>query len=313
VAEASLQETWEMNMAGNNQGNIGRQVSRRKVLRVMAGSGAGLMAGGVGTSGRERAAGAGRIRQSIAYWCVQKYWSIEKTCQVARELGCRSVELVEPKDWATLKKYGLVCAIANSHWFDKGMNNPQYHEMCLGKLRESIEACGDAGFPNVITFTGLAEGIGPEEGIRNCVAGYKKIMSYAEKQKVNLCLEVLNSRVAVDMVGVPGYQGDHTDYCMKIVRQVGSPRMKLLFDIFHVQIMDGDIIARIRQYKDYIGHYHTAGNPGRRELDDRQEINYRPIMEEIARSGYSGYVGHEFIPTRDPLEGLRQAVTLCDV
>jgi hydroxypyruvate isomerase len=272
-----------------------------------------MMASGVKTSGRERGAGTGRIKQSIAYWCVQKYWSIERTCQVARELGCRSVELVEPKDWPTLKKYGLVCAIANSHWFDKGMNNPQYHEMCLSKLREALAACGDAGFPNVITFTGLAAGIGPEEGLKNCVAGYKKIMSYAEKQKVNVCLEVLNSRVAVEMVGVPGYQGDHTDYCMQIVQQVGSPRMKLLFDIFHVQIMDGDLIARIRQYQDYIGHYHTAGNPGRRELDEQQEINYRPIMEEIARTGYSGYVGHEFIPTRDPLEGLRQAVALCDV
>jgi hydroxypyruvate isomerase len=271
------------------------------------------MASGAGTCGRERAGGTGRIKQSIAYWCMQKYWSLEKTCQVARDLGCRSVELVEPKDWPTLKKYGLVCALANSHWFDKGMNNPQYHEMCLGKLRESIAACADAGFPNVITFTGLAEGIGPEEGLKNCVAGYKKIMSYAEKQKVNICLEVLNRRVAVEMVGVPGYQGDHTDYCMKIVQQVGSPRMKLLFDIFHVQIMDGDLIARIRQYKDYIGHYHTAGNPGRHELDDHQEINYRPIMEEIARTGYGGYVGHEFIPTRDPLEGLQQAVALCNV
>ncbi len=300
-------------MAMNDQGNVGRQVKRRKVLGAMGSSGLALLTGGVGTCGGEQTTNKGRIRQSIAYWCVQKYWSIEKTCQVARELGCRSVELVEPKDWPTLKKYGLVCAIANRHWFDRGMNNPQYHELCLGKLRESIEACGEAGFPNVITFTGLAEGIGAEEGIRNCVAGYRKIMSYAEKRKVNLCLEVLNSRVAVDMVGVPGYQGDHTDYCMKIVQQVGSPRMKLLFDIFHVQIMDGDIIARIRQYKDYIGHYHTAGNPGRRELDDRQEINYRPIMEEIARSGYTGYVGHEFIPTRDPLEGLRQAVTRCDV
>ncbi len=300
-------------MERNDRGSVGRPISRRKVLGAMAGSGTGLLAGGVTTHGGERGAGAGRIKQSIAYWCVQKYWSIEKTCQVAQELGCRSVELVEPKDWPALKKYGLVCAIANSHWFDKGMNNPQYHEMCLGKLREAIAACGDAGFPNVITFTGLAEGIGPEEGLKNCVAGYKKIMSYAEKQKVNLCLEVLNSRVAVEMVGVPGYQGDHTDYCMKIVQQVGSSRMKLLFDIFHVQIMDGDIIARIRQYKDYIGHYHTAGNPGRRELDDRQEINYRPVMEEIARTDYTGYVGHEFIPTRDPQEGLRQAVTLCDV
>jgi hydroxypyruvate isomerase len=302
-----------MNMGINDQGNIGRPVSRRKVLRVMAGSGAAMMAGGVGASGRERAAGAGRIKQSIAYWCVQKYWSIERTCQVARDLGCRSVELVEPKDWPTLKKYGLVCAIANSHWFDKGMNNPQYHEMCLDKLREAIEACADAGFPNVITFTGLAEGIGPEEGLKNCVAGYKKIVSYAEKQKVNLCLEVLNSRVPVDMVGVPGYQGNHADYCMKIVQQVGSPRMKLLFDVFHVQIMDGDVIARIRKYAEYIGHVHTAGNPGRHELDDKQEINYRAVFRALADAGYAGYVGHEFIPTRDPLQGLKEAVALCTV
>jgi len=255
----------------------------------------------------------GRLNQSIAYWCFSKYWDIEKTCRIALQLGCKSIELVEPKDWPTLRKHGLVCALANSHWFEKGMNNPKYHEMCLSKIREGIDACADFGFPNVITFTGLAEDIGPDEGIRNCVAGYKKIIGYAEKRKVNICLEILNSRVPVEMVGVPGYQGDHTDYCMEIVRQVGSSRMKLLFDIFHVQIMDGDIISRIRQYEEYIGHYHTAGNPGRHELDDTQEINYRPIMQAIAETGFTGYIGHEFIPTRDPLEGLSEAVTLCDV
>ncbi len=145
MTEANNRITWEMNTRINNQGDARRQVTRRKVLRVISGSGAAVMAGGVGASGGERAGGAGRIKQSIAYWCVQKYWSLEKTCQVARDLGCRSVELVEPKDWPTLKKYGMVCAIANSHWFDKGRNNPQYHEMCLGKLRESIDACGGRG------------------------------------------------------------------------------------------------------------------------------------------------------------------------
>jgi len=126
--------------------------------------------------------------------------------------------------------------------------------MCLAKMREAIDACAEFGFPNVITFTGLAGGIAPDEGARNCVAGYKRIAGYAEKKKVNLCLEILNSRVPIEMVGVPGYQGDHTDYCMEIIKKVSSPRMKLLFDIFHVQIMDGDIIARIREYQDYIGH-----------------------------------------------------------
>ncbi|MBC8872701.1 MAG: TIM barrel protein [Planctomycetes bacterium] len=308
-----------MDKTDRSNGRTARQVSRRDVLRCAATAGPALIGtGGLGSCVRageraETGAKNGRLNQSIVHWCFAKYWDVEKTCQIAKQLGCKSVELVEPKYWPMLKRHGLVCAIAGSHWFDKGMNNPKYHEMCLAKLREAIDACADFGFPNVITFTGLAEDIPADEGAKNCVAGYKKIVGYAEKMKVNICLEILNSRVPIEMVGVPGYQGDHTDYCMDIVKQVGSPRMKLLFDVFHVQIMDGDIISRIRQYKDYIGHYHTAGNPGRRELDDTQEINYRPVMKAIADTGFSGYIGHEFIPTRDPLKGLSEAVTLCTV
>ena len=289
------------------------------MLQIAAGMGAAsaaaltLPACAVVNKRVERAATKGRIKQSICYWCFEKHWDVEKTCRIAKQLGCKSVELVEPKHWPMLKEYGLVCAIASSHGFDKGMNNPKYHEMCIQKMRESIEVCAEYGFPNVITFTGFREDVPDDVGLENCVKGYKKIIGYAEKKKVNLCLEVLNSRVDVEMKGHPGYQGDHTDYCMEIVKQVGSPRMKLLFDIYHVQIMDGDIIRRIRQYKDYIGHYHTAGNPGRGEIDDTQEINYKPIMQEIVRTGYTGYVGQEFIPTRDPLKSLTEAVVLCDV
>lgn len=295
------------------------QFSRRSLLSRVTGAGAALTAAsGLSSCARmskqaTETADGGRLNQSIAYWCFEKYWDLETTCGIARQLGCKSIELVDPAQWPLLKKHGLVCALANSHWFDKGMNDPENHAMCLGKIRESIDACAEFGFPNVITFTGLAGDISPEDGIRNCVAGYKQIMAHAESKRVNVCLEILNSRVPVEMVGVPGYQGDHTDYCMEIVRRVDSPRMKLLFDIFHVQIMDGDVIARIRQYRDYIGHYHTAGNPGRHELDDRQEINYRPIMEAIAETGFTGYIGHEFMPTRDPLEGLREAVAVCSV
>jgi len=255
----------------------------------------------------------GRLNHSIVHWCFAKYWDVEKACQVARQLGCSSVELVDPIHWPMLKKNGLVCALAGSHWFDKGMNNPEHHEMCLAKMRTAIDACADFGFPNVITFTGLANGISPDDGVKNCVAGYKKIVGYAERKRVNICLEILNSRVPIEMVGVPGYQGDHTDYCMDIVKQVGSSRMKLLFDVFHVQIMDGDLISRIREYKDYIAHYHTAGNPGRHELDETQEINYRAVMQAIADTGFEGHIGHEFIPTRDPLAGLRQAIAECTV
>lgn len=304
-----------MRSDGENASGASPSLTRRDLWRT-AGVGAALMTLSACVPGQERSgpvATRGRIRQSIAYWCVEKYWSVEQTCRVVKDLGCHSVELVEPKDWPTLKKYGLICAIHSSHGFDQGMNNPKYQPACLAKLRESIDACAEYGFPNVITFTGFREDIPDDVGLRNCVAGYKKIVGHAEAKGVNLCLEMLNSRVGAEMKGHPGYQGDHTEYCMEIIRQVGSPRMKLLFDIYHVQIMDGDIIARIRQYKDYIGHYHTAGNPGRCEIDDRQEINFKPIMEEIARTGYAGYVGQEFIPTGDPLEGLRQAVALCDV
>ena len=308
-----------MNKSNPQDNSVRTCVSRRSMLqmvaRIGAASAAALTFGSCVAVNKQnkQAATRGRINQSIAYWCFEKYWDIEQTCRIAKQLGCKSVELVEPKNWPTLQKYGLVCAIANSHGFDKGMNNPDYHDMCLQKLRDSIDACSEYGFPNVITFTGFRENISDDMGIKNCVKGYKQIIGYAEKKNVNLCLEVLNSRVNIEMKGHPGYQGDHTDYCMEIVRQVGSPRMKLLFDIYHVQIMDGDIIPRIRQYKDYIGHYHTAGNPGRCEIDNRQEINYRPIMEEIARTGYRGYVGQEFVPTGDPLKSLEQAVTLCDV
>jgi len=299
---------------------VHEHISRRKMLQIAAGIGAAGAAALTVPSCAERTKTAvtkGRVNQSIVHWCFAKYWDVEKACQIAKQLGCKSVELVEPKDWATLKKYGLVCAITPNGMpdppFVKGMNNPEYQPMCIEKMRKAIDASSAAGFPNVITFTGSAGDISAEDGIKNCVNGYKKIIGYAEEKKVNLCLEILNSRVDIEMKGHPDYQGDHTDYCIEIIKQVGSPRMKLLFDIYHVQVMDGDIIARIRQYKDYIGHYHTAGNPGRGELDDKQEINYKPIMEEIVRTGYTGYVGQEFIPTRDPLEGLAEAVVLCDV
>lgn len=286
-------------------------VSRRRALQVAAGVGAGAFLGAVRAEGP--VAKKQRIKQSLVQWCYKKYWNIDEMCQQAKRLGCLSVELVDPADWPTLKKHGLVCAIAGSHWFDKGMNNPKYHEMCIEKMKKAIDACADAGFPNVITFTGFREGLPDDQGAKNCVEGYKKVVGYAEEKKVTLCLEMLNSRVTEEMKGHPGYQGDHTDYCVDIIKKVGSPGLKLLFDVYHVQIMDGDVIRRIKQHAEHIGHVHTAGNPGRAELDDKQEINYRPIMKALVEAGYKGYVGQEFIPTRDPAKGLEQAVALCDI
>lgn len=300
------------------------QTSRRSMLKGASGA---LAVGAValGTPLAPAAAQApgsavkkGRIKQSIVHWCFEKYWDIPRTVEVARELGCVSIELIDPKHFPTLVKNGIGCAIGQIDMapdppFARGFNNPRYHERVIKATRDAIDACAEHGFRRVITFTGFAEEIPADVGARNCVEGYRKILPYAEKKGVTLCLEMLNSRDATSMKGHPGYQGDHTDYCVDIINRVGSPNLKLLFDIYHVQIMDGDIIRRIRQLRDTIGHVHTAGNPGRGELDDKQEIAYRPIMEALVEIGYQGYVGQEFIPTRDPLVGLRQAVTLCDV
>jgi hydroxypyruvate isomerase len=291
------------------------RISRRRLLQSATGAAVSGLALGSNAlaADEEPAAKKQRIKQSLVWWCYKKYWDIDAMARFAKGLGCQSVELGDPKDWPVLKKHGLTCAITGSHGFEKGMNNPKYQEMCIDKMRRSIDASAEGGIPSVITFTGFREDIPDDVGLKNCVAGFKKIVGHAEEKKVTLCLEMLNSRVNEEMKGHPGYQGDHTDYCIDIIKQVGSPRLKLLFDIYHVQIMDGDVIARLRKYAEYIGHVHTAGVPGRRELDDQQEINYPPIMRALVDIGYKGYVGQEFIPTRDPAKGLREAVALCDV
>jgi hydroxypyruvate isomerase len=272
----------------------------------------------------------GRIRQSIVFWCFNtagERWSLERTCQVARELGCLSVEIVPPEDWAVLHKYQLTCAIAPNGMpgmpFVRGYNNPRYHEELNSRLRKMIDACAEARVPNVIAFSGYkyrhAEDptsgeIGREEGADNCVAGLRAIVGHAERRGVTICMEHLNTRDASHpMKGHPGYQGDDLDWMAGIIRRVGSPRLKLLFDVYHVQIMHGDLLRRIEQHHSIIGHVHTAGNPGRGELDEGQEIQYPAVMRKLLEVGYSGYVGQEFIPTRNPLQGLRQAVSLCDV
>lgn len=265
-----------------------------------------------------RAVKRGRIKQSVCSWCFTsdrspRPMTIEELAQQAVALGIPSIELVNPKDWPILKRHGLVAALSSSHGFVKGFNNPQYHAMCIEKVTQVVDACADAGFPSVICFSGFREDVPDDVGLDNAVAGLKQVVGHAEKQRVNLILEVLNSRVDEDMKGHPGYMGDSVEWCVEVCKRVGSPRLKILFDVYHVQIMQGDLITRIRQYHEYIGHYHTAGVPGRNELDENQEINYPAVMRAIAETGYQGYVGHEFIPTRDPVESLRAAVELCDV
>ncbi len=288
--------------------------NRREVLQSATGAAALALCGAVGhaeapTQLKER------INHSVVNWCYEQHFPDYATfCRTAKSLGCKSIELCDPKHWPTLKEHGLTCAIAGSHGFVKGLNNPEHWAECQSRLRERIEQAAAFGCPSVITFTGMRENIPDDVGAKNCVTALKALAGLAEQKKVTICLEMLNTRASDHpMKGHPGYQGDHTDYCIDILKGVGSPHVKLLFDIYHVQIMDGDVIRRLHEHKDWIGHIHTAGNPGRGELDMLQEINYPPIMQALVEIGYTGFVGHEFIPTRDCVTGLKEAIAWCDV
>ena len=254
----------------------------------------------------------GRIQQSVVPWCFNPM-PVEELARHAAAMGLKSVELCDPKHWPLLKELGMTCAIAGSHGFAKGFAHREEWDECHAKLRERIAQCADAGVERVITFSGFRRGISDEEGIRNMVEGLKVIAPLAEEKKVTLCIEMLNSRVDIAMKGHPDYFCDSIERTIEIIKQIGSPRVKLLFDIYHVQIMHGDVIARIRQHKEWIAHIHTAGVPGRAEIDDTQEINYAPIMKALIEIGYTGYVGQEFIPTRDKVASLAQGVKICDV
>jgi len=287
-------------------------MTRRDLLKTSA----ALTMLGAATSRPARAAEyratRGRINQSVCHWCFRPMTVGELAGHAAR-MGIKSVELVAPKEWPMLKKHGLICAIISSHGFARGFAHKEEHETCLEILRKCIDETASAGFPSVITFSGFRRGLSDEVGINNMVEGLKKIVGHAERRKVTLCLEMLNTRVAVEMKGHPDYFCDRIELAVEVCKRIASERMKVLFDIYHVQIMQGDVIARIKEFAPFIGHVHTAGVPGRNEIGATQELNYAPIMDALANTGYKGYVGHEFIPTGDPLALLNEAVRICDV
>jgi hydroxypyruvate isomerase len=257
----------------------------------------------------------GKIRQSVMGWCFKPMTGVTlaKHC---REIGLVAIEGISPNDYPAVKELGLKVSLVSSHGFKKGPISRDNHEFCAKMLKDRIDLAVEVGCPNVITFTGMREkGISDKQGAKNCIDLWKSVIGYAEKKKIRLCLEHLNSRDDTHpMKGHPGYFGDDVDFCVDLIKEVDSPNMKLLFDVYHVQIMNGDVIRRIRQYKDVIGHYHTAGNPGRGELDDTQEINYPAVMRTILETGYTGFVAQEFIPTwDDPVLALRHAAKVCDV
>ena len=292
------------------------KTSRRSALKTAA----ALAGVSVFTRSEVRAAEAGdfyvakngRINQSLVTWNFRPL-TIPELAKLSVKFGVKSVELIGPEHWPMLKELGLKCAIAGSHGFAKGFAQPEQHAECLKVLEQRIEQCAAHGVPAVITFSGFRKGLTVDDATKNTIVGLKKIAPFAEKHKVTVALEMLNSKVNVEMKGHPDYFCDNMDVSVDILKAVGSPYVKVLFDIYHVQIMHGDVISRLRKYAPYIAHYHTAGNPGRNEIDATQEINYPPIMRAIAETNYTGYVGQEFIPVRDTVKSINESVQLCDV
>jgi hydroxypyruvate isomerase len=291
----------------------GSTVSRRAILSGMAGAAAALAWPGVGrVTAAER---TGRIKQSVCLWCYGEFlrqhkMSLDQFAAACRKMGLRSIELTTPDQWPTLKKHELICAMTPSHGIDPGLNRVEHHEKCLAKIRKAIDDTAAAGFPNVICCSGNRKGMDDAEGLKNCVTALRQIAPCAEKKQVTVCLELLNS--ADDH---PDYMADSTRWCVELVQRVGSPRVKVLYDIYHAAMMKEDVLADIKNHADCWGHFHTGGVPGRHEIDGTQKLDYRRIMGAILATGYQGYVGQEFVP-RDPkgdaLGSLEQAVRICD-
>ena len=286
--------------------------SRRTLLRGMAGVAA---AGSVWplVSPLQAADAPARIKQSVCLWCYngfmkQAKMDLDTFAAACAAMGLKSVELTSPDLWPTLKKHGLICAMTPSHSIPKGLNRLENHDECLGAIRKSIDATAEAGFPNVITLSGNRAGMDDQEGLKNCVTALKKIAPYAEEKKVTVCMELLNS------INHKDYMADTTAWCVELVHRVGSPRVKVLYDIYHAAMMKEDVLADIKNHSDCWGHYHTGGMPGRNEIDETQTLDYAKLMRAIVDTGFTGYVGQEFIPKRpDAIKSLQQAFSICAV
>ena len=291
-------------------------LSRRSALGSLAG-GAAAVAAAAGLSSRLNRAEAavpaamkGRINHSVCKWCYGKI-PLEDLCKAASGLGLHSIELLGPEDWPTLRKYNLTCAMPNGagYGINKGFNRLEHHDGLVESYAAVIPKVAEAGLDKIICFSGDRKGLDDEKGAENCAIGLKRLMPIAEKHKVTLVMELLNSRV-----DHKDYQCDHTAWGVEVCKKVGSERFKLLYDIYHMQIMEGDLIASIKRFHPYIAHYHTGGVPGRHEIDDSQEIYYPAVMKAIVETGYKGFVAQEFIPKRaDALGSLNQGIQICDV
>jgi len=250
----------------------------------------------------------GRLKQSVCRWCYKQI-ALEDLAREAAGMGIKAMDLIGPDEWPVVKKYGLTPTMTTGGGtIPDGLNRKENHGKIEQQFRENIPVAAAAGVPNVITFSGNRRGQPDAEGLDNCVIGLNRVKALAEDKGVTICLELLNSKV-----NHKDYQCDHTAWGVEVIKRVASPRVKLLYDIYHMQIMEGDVIRTIQENIAHIAHFHTGGVPGRHEIDGTQELNYRAVAEAIVKLGFQGYMAHEFVPLRDPMKSLAEAVELCDV
>jgi hydroxypyruvate isomerase len=288
--------------------------TRRRALQTLLAGTAALAAAPVKTLSAmqptEPMPRKGNIRHAVCRWCYNDY-SLDDLCLFAKQIGISAIDLIGPKEWEVLKRHGLDSSMCNGAEINlvDGWNDPKFHQKLIQNYTEMIPLVAKAGYKNLILFSGNKRGMDAETGLKNCVSGLKQILSLAEKSGVTLQIEVFNSKV-----DHKDYMADNTPWTIELCKRLDSPNFKILYDIYHMQISEGDIIHTIQEHHQWFGHYHTAGVPGRNEINDTQELYYPAIMRAIAATGFKGYVAQEFIPTaKDPLGSLAEAVGLCDV
>ncbi|WP_145860206.1 hydroxypyruvate isomerase family protein [Pedobacter suwonensis] len=292
-------------------------INRRNALKnIVAGTAAVGVSSGLSalamnkTESNEPLRLKGNINHAVCRWCFSSF-DVEALCIEAKKIGIKGIDLVGPNDWPTLKKHGLESTMCNGAEINlvDGFNDEKFHEKLVQNYTKMIPLVAEAGYTNLICFSGNRRGKDDETGWNNCVKGLKQLIPLAEKHKVVLVMELLNSKV-----NHKDYQCDRTSWGAELCKRLGSENLKLLYDIYHMQIDEGDVISNIRQYHQYIAHYHTAGVPGRNEIDDTQELYYPAIMKAIAETGFKGYVAQEFIPKHaDKIASLKKAVSICDI
>jgi hydroxypyruvate isomerase len=287
------------------------RVTRRTALGTAAVAAAGALSATPLSAGQAagKAVTHGRLKQSVSRWCYNKI-PMPDFCKAVAAMGLTAIDLLEEPDWAVVRDHGLICSMgyAGGGTIPDGLNVKANHDAIVKNFEQKIPIAAKMQVPNVITFFGNRRGMPDAEAIANCIEGLNRVKKIGEDNNVTICVELLNSKV-----DHKDYQGDHTAFGLQVVKAVGSPRVKLLYDAYHMQIMEGDLIRTLRDNKDYIAHVHTGGVPGRHELDDTQEVNWKAVASALVGMGFQGYMAHEFVPTRDPLTSLREAVTLCDV